>query len=246
MPATSAPSPAVKEPTLQAVVCTHADNALPQGGFDKLASIIVGRGTTKKEFQVHRGVLAYYSTHFQHTLANSYLREKLKLPNDEPDVFEIVVYWMHSGRFWSPASAKDGKIPLSTDQILEVYFFAVDNDMRALQNATITLYYQELVHILAEPTAQIGRIYSETNTDAPLRSFVVDFMAKAWNFHFDKNKDTPLPNQFLIDVLKALKEIKKVPGSGINRDRWMAEMNESLCRKYHDHGVEVSNQPTTA
>ncbi|KAH7077089.1 hypothetical protein FB567DRAFT_596278 [Paraphoma chrysanthemicola] len=233
--------PIVKEPVLQCVTCTHTGTTLPEGGFDKLASVLVGRGENTKEFQVHRGVLVQSSTSFQQTLANAKPREKMKLPFESPETFETVVYWLYSNRFWSPTSATDSKIPLSYEQILAVYYCADEHGMQALQNATLTLFYQKLAEEWKAPTTQLSKIYGNTAAGSPLRKLVVDFMAQTWSFDLDLNSHM-LPHGFLIDVLNMLRDLGKAPGSGVNKQKWFAEMNESFCGRYHDHGERVSDK----
>ncbi|KAF1920056.1 hypothetical protein BDU57DRAFT_583580 [Ampelomyces quisqualis] len=196
----------------------------PRGSFDNLVIVLVGRGSKKKEFQVHRGLLSYNSFKFQHVLKNG-VKDDIELFAKDPTVFETVLYWMYTARFWASKTSKDGEIPLKFLHILRVYFFAAENGMVNLQNAAMTLIYQKTA----------DRIYSKTLPTSPLRRFLIDFVADAWSLDFEATQGSVLPNRFLIDVLVSLRELKKAPGMGTNKARWVAEMNKGFCGKYHDH-----------
>jgi hypothetical protein len=142
---------------------------------------------------------------------------------------------MYTARFWASKTNRDGKIPLEFSHILRVYFFAADKGMINLQNAAMTLIYQKMVEEWRAPIAKADLIYTKTTPTSPLRRFLIDFVADAWSFDFEATQGSVLPNQFLIDVLVSLREMKKAPGMGTNKAKWVAEMNKGFCVKYHDH-----------
>jgi hypothetical protein len=197
--------------------------------------VLVGHGANKKEFQVHRGLLAYSSASFQYLLRNEPNTE-IGLPMEDPFIFEIIVYWMYTARFWTPDADMGGKIPLDLAIILRIYFFATGKGMNNLQNAAMTLLYYKNVELWKAPTTHVNMIYANTAETSPLRTFLINFMADTWGFDFESPQCTALPNRFLVYVLVALRDLKKPPGVGIQKAKWVAVMNKNFCRAYHVHG----------
>ncbi|KAH7072806.1 hypothetical protein BKA63DRAFT_567394 [Paraphoma chrysanthemicola] len=236
-----AATPIVKEPELQAVICTHTGTALPEG---RLRQTCFSASWSRCKQEGIPGppwrpgpVLAFLPADAS---KHQYQRED-EAALRKSETFETIVYWLYSTRFWSPTSATKGKIPLSCEQILAVYFCAHEHGMQTLQNATLTLLYQKLTEDWKAPTAHLSVIYTKTAAGSLLRKLVVDFMAQTWRFDIEPNRQM-LPHAFLIDVLNVLRDLGKAPGSGIKKQKWFAEMNESFCGKYHDHGELVSRK----
>jgi hypothetical protein len=178
--------------------------------------------------------LSYNSITFQYSLRNE-ANHNIDLLAEDPSIFEMIVYWMYTSRFWTPNVDKDGKIPLELVVLVRIYLFAAAKGMYNLQNATMTLIYQKNMEIWRAPITQVNMIYAHTTEMSPLRRFLVDFVADTWGFNFGLCEGTALPNQFLVDVLVSLRDAGKTPGVGVNNARWVAEMNENFCDAYHDH-----------
>lgn len=71
----------------------------------------VGLENKSQKVRVYHGVLCHHSLAFKKTFKND-PNDELSLPNTDPAIFDIVRYWMYTGRFWDPKSSKDEKIPL--------------------------------------------------------------------------------------------------------------------------------------
>ncbi|KAF1845640.1 uncharacterized protein K460DRAFT_286753 [Cucurbitaria berberidis CBS 394.84] len=227
-----------KDTTVEVPACIYADAAPPQCSFDSLVIVIVGRAHNKKEFQVHRGLLSHYSIFFEHILRDKSENE-IAMPAEDPEVFDTITYWMYTSRLWGPGTIKDGKIPLTVARILQLYFFAGAKGIEALQNATMTLLYQKIVQDWETPIQFASIIYARTVPDSPLRRFLVDFMAEAWSFSTLETYRTTIPKDFLIDLLIALTRLRKAPGIGVVKAKWVQDSNKGFCEKYHSHGEQA-------
>jgi UDP-galactopyranose mutase len=122
--------------------------------------------------------LIHHSTYFQQLLPGKTSRP-VSLVDEDAEIFEIISYWMYTSRFWALNTNKDGKIPFDLETILDMYFFALNKGMEALQNAAMTLLYQKTTQAWQLPR-DLSRIYAMTLPTDVLRKFMVDHMADTW------------------------------------------------------------------
>lgn len=134
---------------------------------------------------------------------------------------------------------KDQRVPFSKGQILQLHSVACSLGIEQLQNAVMTLFYQKTMQEFVAPTTEVNIIYNMTLEGAPIRRFIVDYNASFWDFDLDKPKHAKLPKEFLVDLLKELKAMKKAPGVGHNKVKWTEQMNKDFCRKYPTHSEEA-------
>ena len=73
--------------------------------FDTIIEVQVGTGDDKRTFEVFKGVLCFYSGYFQAALNGRFAEAHVhivKLPTEEPLIFELFRYWIHTRRFFEP------------------------------------------------------------------------------------------------------------------------------------------------
>ncbi|EME45418.1 hypothetical protein DOTSEDRAFT_23444 [Dothistroma septosporum NZE10] len=54
----------------------------------------VGRNNGSRTFEVHEGVLSFYSGYFKTTLADKVHNGAIKLPDEDPTIFEAFSLWL--------------------------------------------------------------------------------------------------------------------------------------------------------
>jgi hypothetical protein len=86
--------------------------------------------------------LSYNSASFRYLLRDE-ANQNIGLLTEDPSIFDIIVYWMYTARFWSPNADKDGKIPLDYATLVRIYLFAARKGMNNLQIAAMKLIYQK-------------------------------------------------------------------------------------------------------
>jgi hypothetical protein len=92
------------------------------GSFDELVTVRIGRAPNFKEYQMHQGLMAHYSTVFAQMLfGTTTMRQRAtSLLCLNHDTFETVMYWMYTSNFWTLGTNNNGKIALDDDEILKL------------------------------------------------------------------------------------------------------------------------------
>ena len=104
------------------------------------------------------------------------------LDDERVEIFDTIVYWTYTNRFWPPGASNDGKIPLSWDTLQELFYFAVRKGIQDLQNSAMTLFFQKSVQEWSFIVAFAVPIYNHTAAKSPLRRFIVNYTAETWGF----------------------------------------------------------------
>lgn len=130
---------------------------------------------------------------------------ELRFPDFDLIIFDTIVYWMYTGRFWDPMASKDGKIPLSMDHVLEVYFCAVAEGFKLLACDALDLVYHLTVQEWKPLVSAAKTIYDSACAEGPIKRFLLDFAMNVWGFDLESHIGTDFPAAFLEDGLKMLK-----------------------------------------
>ncbi|OAL06702.1 hypothetical protein IQ06DRAFT_371848 [Phaeosphaeriaceae sp. SRC1lsM3a] len=199
-------------PSDAAVECDYKANAPPPDAFDTLVSVYVGQRPITKEFQVHHGILCHHSRVIENMLKDS-ANNDISFPEHEPAVFNIMLYWMYTGRFWALDGSRDSEAPLSFQQALSMYFFPTE------QHGTSTERDYDLV---LSPIGGGGSHSNDRGRRDDLRAHKV------------------LSSEFLTDVLERLEEFNQPPGACHFDAVWIEKMNKHFCSLYHNHGTKDS------
>lgn len=148
--------------------------------------------------------------------------DDFSLPDVDHATFDIVMYWLYTGRFWAPENqgSKNGGIPVSFRQVLSVYFFATKYSMQELQNKVLSLLYQLAVGDLTLLGLHAKDIYQSTTPSSPLRRLLIDLLVDVWHFS-DSDLEGILPEKLLLDVLQRLQKSKQLLAGGVRAKDWV-------------------------
>ncbi|KAF2813754.1 uncharacterized protein BDZ99DRAFT_567498 [Mytilinidion resinicola] len=145
--------------------------------FTTMAEIFVGPKETR--FLVHRELLTHHSPFFTAALNGSFaesISQTVKLPAENPAIFELCVAWLYTSQLDPLVFFKDGKPAYYT--LLNLYALADRLALEALRNQTI-----DQISDLAEQTNSVLTpsdtriLYEEIRDNAPLRALVIDLFA---------------------------------------------------------------------
>ena len=139
-------------------------------------------GPKRKEYQVHRGLLA------SHEYWRKYLDSKsgeecqiVHLPEQHPDIWDLFINWLYRG------SLKDinvEKVVVAVNQARQyilLYTCAEEWAIPALQNKTMDKLHAWTTPIWYWfPSYSVRHVYEDTPKGSPLRSYLVDsFLAES-------------------------------------------------------------------
>ena len=93
-------------------------------------------GPKKKEYHVHRGLLAHHSTFFKAALYGDWAEthsQTITLDKDTTEVFDAVYSWLYTRRLYHPAKAK--ATPSQCQVLCKIYVFGEARGAPAICNA---------------------------------------------------------------------------------------------------------------
>lgn len=204
--------------------------------------VCAGHGDLREEFHVYRGVLRHQTLAFDYTL-NSDGSYELSLPSVDPDIFKAIQYWMYTGKFWDSKSCEDGENPLSFQDALDIYFFAVKHIMHDLQNHALSLVYCLIAHDdWSVSASQVDTIYKNTTLDSPLRRFLITICTDTWDFLAEEDD---MPRKLLLDVIQRLQDLEEAPKAWTEAE-WIEDMNKTSCERFHSHETVDDDEENAA
>ncbi|KAF2657358.1 hypothetical protein K491DRAFT_756934 [Lophiostoma macrostomum CBS 122681] len=221
--------------------CSYEEPGLSLDAFERLILVRAWKPyqqkKDRKEFSVHRGLLSHHSVVFRETLQRTPRKNILELPGEDPDIVGSVVYWMYTGKLSQAALDAQGKIPLTLEQLCQVFSFGEKNGIPELRNIAITIFFQKSVQDSISPDTLMRWIYANTLPGSALRRYLVDYMVERCNFLNVENVWQGIaPAAFLLDILARLRMLQKPPSAQPpTRDEWLADKKRVFCERYHDH-----------
>jgi hypothetical protein len=100
--------------------------------LERIITIVVGKGSNARTFQIYRGLLCHHSGLFR-TLLQGPLKDKdwHTLPNEKPETFQLFYDWLYSG------------VQQLRDRALALYLFGFLKGWDATKDLTPSLYRKE-------------------------------------------------------------------------------------------------------
>jgi hypothetical protein len=104
--------------------------------LERIITIVVGKGSNARTFQIYRGLLCHHSGLFR-TLLQGPLKDKdwHTLPNEKPETFQLFYDWLYSGEVIC-----DDTMDLTYKSVVDLYFFADAFVVQQLRDRALALY----------------------------------------------------------------------------------------------------------
>jgi len=210
--------------------------------FDTLVTVEVGTGDTQRTFEVFKGLLSFYFGYLDSAL-NGHFHEAsertVKLPSEEPLIFDLFRYWIHTRRFYP--STLEPSVLLDYDALAKLWVFGDAHLVPLLQNTVIEILAEKILDTLTAPEEEvIGFIYENTVPDSPLRFTIITSLKAMMSTPEDLHEEVvPWGPPLFADGAEVTKravwstELRK-PG-GVARRTWL---RGDRCRRHvHEEGV---------
>ncbi|KAK3696615.1 hypothetical protein LTR37_017868 [Vermiconidia calcicola] len=144
--------------------------------FDTLVSIQVGTGESQRTFEVFKGVLCSYSGYFTAALDGRFIEGRegvVKLPTEDPVVFELFRHWLHTRCFFESTLAPE--ILLSFDMIGKLWILGDAYDLRILQNVVADILVAKVLDRQFPSAEVVSYIFENTAEGSHLRRLLMEF-----------------------------------------------------------------------
>lgn len=208
--------------------CKYAKSDISEA-YNEIVTIIVGKHTTKT-YSVHKGVLVFYSGYFAKALEGRFREAKdkeVKLPDAEPEVFDLVQNWLYSHSIYHHNVIEAGK---RMQMAPKIWFFADAHDIPALQNAATDFIHSTTLSKWVVPVESLPYIYENTMVSAHLRKFAIEVIA-----HTCTATNLLTPDLIKYFVQEAACDILKIVCSTNHKQKGKEDVRKwNLC-KYHVH-----------
>ncbi|KAJ9646466.1 hypothetical protein H2199_002515 [Coniosporium tulheliwenetii] len=228
----SEPSPTLGKRKREDDSCQSLGIAPPSAyTFDSLIRITVGSSPNTRDFHIYKGLLTHYSTYFKAALNGNFKESKegvILLCTDDPEVFQIVCYWLFTGQLWDSRKVKkEGEVPLSWRLLCSIFVFGDARGIPALRNAAIDGLMDKISDEWKLFTGQVKFIYQNTPKKSLLRKLAVDMVVKT--YPVDQLKESECNLEYMMELAIALESAGK--RRLLSQEEWR-KMNN--C-DYHDH-----------
>ncbi|KAK3686460.1 hypothetical protein LTR37_019779 [Vermiconidia calcicola] len=158
--------------------------------FDTLVSIQIGTGEGQRTFEVFKGVFCFYSGYFTAALDGRFIEGRegvVKLPTEDPVVFELFRHWIHTRCFFESTLAPE--ILLSFDMIGKLWIFGDAHDIQMLQNVVADILVAKVWDRQFPSAEVVSYILENTAEGSHLRRLLME-LAKPTNIDDTKADST--------------------------------------------------------
>ncbi|KAK5127969.1 hypothetical protein LTR85_005086 [Meristemomyces frigidus] len=148
--------------------------------FDTMVSIKVGVGHKQRCFQLHKGIVCFYSGYFERAFNGAFAEAKagaVTLDTEDPDVFEHFQFWLYNRRFISDATANEPN-QLRWATLCKLWIFGDAHDVPLLQNSAVDAIIRKIEQYWTVPSRQLPFVYANTTKGTPLRRLLIDILGK--------------------------------------------------------------------
>jgi hypothetical protein len=181
----------------------YTDKCYSPAYISEIVTIEVGEN--KRAFQVHRGLLTFYSGYFKGALDGDSTEAQngiMKLKIEEPAVLEEFVTWLYSHKLRTESVDEDNPDP-HYEAITKLWIFADRRDIPLLMNEMIDNLQHSVVSAWTLPNLTLRGVYDNTTEQSTLRRMIVDMYA-AISGPIQQESLDDFPKQFLFDWLNKL------------------------------------------
>jgi hypothetical protein len=205
-----------------------------------MMTIIVEDGS---EFQMHRGLLCFYSEYFRKLLDGPFKEggsNSHTLSEVSRDTFNMFYSWVYT----SVVADSDGTADadLDYDMVISLYAFADFHIVPDLKNRALELFWLHLLRSWVAPTTVTPHLYRDTPEGSFLRKLHVDLMLETHRFETWRASENHTPKAYISDLFDTCRKNSVIPGScfgicgpGKSIDAWVKAKQQEFCATYHEH-----------
>ena len=207
-----------------------------RSAYDKIMTVVVGPDGDEKEFQLHRGLLCFYSEYFDRMLNGGFKEagsNSLRLKEVDALIFERFYYWMYSGVV--DCDFKTAGSPDSWSSAVQLYLFADYHNAPGLQNAALDYIWFKMKEFDRIPLLSTPLLYSNTTELDPLRKLLVDIAVGSWRADDVVKHHELYAPEFLANYIAGLKDREWVPEAGVDIEARDEDVRRHFCELYHVH-----------
>lgn len=204
--------------------------------FKKVITVLVGH--SEDDYTVHKDLICAQSPFFRAACNGNFVEAAegtVRLPDDEPETFELLLQWLYMGRVGDPKATK----PLSWHESAYLYVIAEKLQISELKNAVVDSWITKSAETCEIPIGVVAYVYCNTPDSSHLRRLLVDMVACAGSTNSLCKRKDDLPHEFLLDLSMALIELRHDNA----RAEALYKHNRSL---YHEHSVTDLGQEADA
>ena len=146
-----------------------------------MVTILVGNGDKLRKFNIYKDILTFYSSYFRNALKDDWVEGQTKtinLVDDDPEVFQIFIYWLFSKRLYHPNSVpqspNEKDTPLSFRHICDLYVFGDIMGIPELCIAAVDILFAKMMTIWIFPEGVLEYVYDNTPENSSLRRLLSD------------------------------------------------------------------------
>ena len=181
----------------------------------QLKSCLIGEtidiyvGEKAKRYTIHKGLLTQYEWFRKEIFYygnDTGSRKCISLRTEEPKVFELLICWLYRKKL-NAISDNEFFAKKEAKLYVELYLKACVWEIHELQNALMDqLRFRRTCELGYFPRHTIGRVYTWTSSQSPLRSYIVDsFIYKGIEWNEDGGIKDPIDTDFILTRQRALK-----------------------------------------
>jgi len=207
-------------------------------GFDTpFVHIVVGSGEFARTFDVHTGIIAFYSGYFKAMFKEGFVDAEtrtFRLSNEDPYVFERVRNWIYSRNLCG--SGLDEAKTLNTLTLVKLWIFGDKYAMPLLQNPAVDLILRNIDVRYNGPTSLLPMIYEGTGQGSALRRLFIDIIAKTGHPSLlNQMTEKYWCRESLLDFVKVLWQPSGVSQTYSDLSTW-----DTCLYHVHEEGVRCS------
>ncbi|KAF7196293.1 hypothetical protein HII31_02360 [Pseudocercospora fuligena] len=131
-----------------------SDKYPPPEAFKQSITIIVGSGVNQETFNIHKGVVGFYSGYFEGALRGTFaeaLSCKIRLAEEDATTFSLFVHWLYTRKIHVSDEAADHEQTFET--LCDLWLFADRRQVPLLMNACIDALRDAIVKAWVVPTS---------------------------------------------------------------------------------------------
>ncbi|KAL9121217.1 MAG: hypothetical protein Q9187_002226 [Circinaria calcarea] len=194
--------------------------------FDNIVIVLIGR--EKVKFELHKGLLMYYSEYFRGAFNGSFKEAEentVHLPEEKVEVFKLVNSWLYTRHL---ADTLEKETSLAFGLLLGVFLFGERRIVRLLQNDTIDIIIRKCTENNKISPFIVKAAYENTPTSSPIRKLLVHIAVHRSNPDFPSKHSENYPKEYLIDVVAYMKKLNL---AGI--ETWTRDWSFFVPSNYH-------------
>ena len=208
--------------------------------YDEIVTISVGVGKAEKNFEIHKGLLCFYSNFFRAALKGGFAEANSKgfnLPTESPKIFQLFKNWLYTRKFQS-GEQSDAQY-LDTRTICDIWLFADRREIPLLMNIAVNLFKKNILAKWCLPVKLVPYIYENTTDGSKLRYFIVDTFAYLWDESARQNIDLEFGEDAILDIARTLMARPPL----LDKEGYQAKDN--CVYHVHEKGVRCNRELNT-